>query len=66
MELESIDVTGLPGPVVADIQKLVESIRNNLTGATGPKATPPRVELPRWEGAVLGPMTRRELYADVG
>jgi hypothetical protein len=66
MQLETIDVSGLPGPVVADIQKLVESIRNNLNEATGPRAIPSKVELPRWDGAVIGTLTRRELYNDVG
>jgi hypothetical protein len=67
MQLETIDVTGLPRPVVADIQKLVESIRNNLPAApAGSSAPSPVVELPRWQGTVLGVLTRRELYDDVG
>ena len=66
MSLKSIDVTGLPGPVVADIQKLVETIRNALPPAPpGPPAARP-ADLPQWEGTVLGTLTRRELYDDVG
>lgn len=64
MQLETIDVTGLPDQVVEDIQKLVQSIRMNL-----PEKEKPALEgisLPRWEGAVHGSLSRRELYDDVG
>jgi hypothetical protein len=67
MQPDTIDVTGLPGQVVADIQKLVQSIRNNLAPGNGqPKAPTSAVPLPRWDGTVLSSLTCRELYDDVG
>jgi hypothetical protein len=61
MQTTSIDVSGLPEPVVEDIQKLVRTLRNTLARTT--PGSPPTA-LPRWEGAVLGRMERRELYDD--
>jgi hypothetical protein len=68
MQLETIDVTGLPDQVVEDIQKLVQSIRKNLPTKEGPEArpSPSSVSLPRWEGTMHGSLSRRELYDDVG
>ncbi len=57
-----IDVSGLPEQVVADMQKLVKSIRDQLTQAGGLPPTP--TPLPRWDGVVLGRMERREIYDD--
>jgi len=67
MRPETIDVTGLPEQVVEDIQSLVQSIRRNLPEQL-PQTRPAssKVALPRWEGTVLGPLSRRELYDDVG
>jgi hypothetical protein len=67
MQLEVIDVTGLPEQVVEDIQNLVESIRRSLP-AQGPETrlSPTNVTLPRWDGTVQGALSRRELYDDVG
>jgi hypothetical protein len=67
MQSETIDVTGLPEQVVEDIQNLVESIRRNLrVREPETQVSPASVTLPRWEGTVLGPLSRRELYDDVG
>jgi hypothetical protein len=53
--------------VVADIRKLIESIRSTLPAGNGqPKAPAGVGQLPRWDGTVLGPLIRRELYDDVG
>ncbi len=59
----TIDVSGLPEQVVENIQKLVQAIREKLSES--PPNIPP-APLPRWEGVVLGGMTRRELYDDAG
>ncbi len=56
-----IDVSGLPEQVVADIQKLIHTIRDKLAE---PKASSSPAPLPRWDGAVLGRMERREIYDD--
>jgi hypothetical protein len=67
MRLDTIDVTGLPDQVVEDIQNLVQSIRRNLPDqAREPKPPVSSVTLPKWEGTVLGSLSRRELYDDVG
>jgi hypothetical protein len=67
MQSELIDVTGLPEQVVEDIQSLVESIRRSLPArGPQPQAGPATATLPRWEGTVLGSLSRRELYDDVG
>jgi hypothetical protein len=67
MQSEMIDVTGLPVQVVEDIQNLVDSIRRNLPAPElQTRTTPAGVTLPRWDGTVLGPLSRRELYDDVG
>ena len=67
IQSEMIDVTGLPEQVVEDIQNLVESIRKNLPGrGSQPPTDPTGGGLPRWEGTVLAPLSRRELYDDVG
>jgi hypothetical protein len=66
MRPETIDVTGLPDQVVEDIENLVQSIRKNLP-ENEPKTRPglSSVSLHRWEGNVLGSLSRRELYDDV-
>ena len=68
MQLDTIDVTGLPEQVVEDIRNLVQSIRRNLSEKEepAPRPSPSSVTLPRWQGTVLGSMSRRELYDDVG
>jgi hypothetical protein len=67
MQLETIDVTGLPEQVVEGIQNLVQSIRRNLPAQEAEtKTSPSSMTLPRWEGTVLGSLSRRELYDDVG
>jgi hypothetical protein len=61
MPPNSIDTTGLPQQVVEDIQKLVQTLRDKLAR---PEPKMPPVKLPLWQGTVLGPMERRELYED--
>ena len=61
MQGNLIDVSGLPEQVVADMRKLVQSIRDQLTPPGRPL---PPTPLPRWDGVVLGRMERREIYDD--
>jgi hypothetical protein len=61
--MEQIDVHDLPEPVARAIQAMVEELRRQL-GPAAPKKQ--AKELPRWEGQVLGNLTREELYDDVG
>jgi hypothetical protein len=61
--MEQIDVHDLPEPVARAIQAMVEELRRQL-GPAAPKKQ--GKELPRWEGRVLGSLTREELYDDVG
>jgi hypothetical protein len=61
MQTTTIDVSGLPEQVVENIQKLVQAIRDKLAE---PRPSSPPAPLPRWEGAVLGRMERRDLYDD--
>jgi hypothetical protein len=59
--MDRIDVHDLPEPVARAIQAMVEELRRQL----GPAAPKKQVkELPRWEGQVLGSLTRDELYDD--
>ena len=57
----TIDVSGLPEPVVQDIARLVTTLRDNLRAG---KPEVRSVPLPRWTGTVLGAMHRREFYDD--
>ena len=57
--MDRIDVHDLPEPVARAIQTMVEELRRQLSQAA-PKKQPR--ELPRWEGQVLGNLTRDELY----
>ena len=60
--MEQIDVRDLPEPVARAIQAMVEELRRQLVQAAPKKQAK---ELPRWEGRVLGNLTRDELYDDV-
>jgi hypothetical protein len=60
--VQQIDVSDLPEPVARAIAAMVQSLRQQL------RPTAPEKEvkgLPRWEGQVIGPLTRQEIYADV-
>ncbi|HBI45666.1 MAG TPA: hypothetical protein DDY78_22860 [Planctomycetales bacterium] len=61
MIAEMIDVTGLPEQVVADIQKLVATLRKQLPAA---KPAASKGELPLWDMKVIGSLSRREIYGD--
>ena len=54
---ETIDVTGLPEPVVRDIRQLVQTLQETRAAPAPPRTpTPP---LPVWEGVVVIPWKRR-------
>jgi len=61
MNIPVIDVSGLPEQVVMDIQKLVNTLRGQLPK---PSSAPVKVQLPVWEGTVLGSLSRQEIYDD--
>jgi hypothetical protein len=58
--MDSIDVHDLPEDQARAIAQHVELLRSQLASK---KAQQP-VELPRWKGAVIGRLSREELYED--
>lgn len=50
---------GLPEPVARAIEAVVQALRQQLPPPAQKKQTP---GLPRWEGQVLGKLTREEIY----
>ena len=60
--MEHLDVSDLPEPVVRAIEAMVQALKGQFGQAT-PKGGSGR-ELPRWEGQVLGNLTREEIYDD--
>jgi hypothetical protein len=60
--MEHINVADLPEPVARAIEAMVEEIRKQLDAK--PREQPSR-ELPRWEGSVIGTLSRKEIYDDV-
>jgi hypothetical protein len=66
MHQASIDVTGLPERLVREIERLVETLGEQLANTShhngGPCSTP--APLPTWEGTVVGTLSRREVCAD--
>ena len=63
--MNTIDVRGLPEPVARALQSLTESLRQQLNPDRG-RASEDRVKLMTRPGKVLGPLTRTEIYKDVG
>ncbi len=57
----TIDVSDLPEPVARAVEAMVQAVRQQL-GRAAPKEQPK--DLPRWEGQVLGNLTREEIYDD--
>lgn len=60
--METIDVTGLPEPVVKAIEAMVESLRRQDSDRKDPTMRPR--ELPIKPGAVIEPLTRETIYDD--
>ncbi len=61
--MRTIDVDGVPEPIVRSFEAIVETVRHEFKQAEKPRG---RVELPRWPGKVLGALTREAIYEDVG
>jgi hypothetical protein len=59
--MQMIDVSDLPESVAQAIEGLVQTLRQHLP-YQGQQQRP--IELPRWDGEVLGELTREEIYGD--
>jgi hypothetical protein len=59
--METVDVHDLPEPVVRAIRDMVETLRRQFHQPPEPAGAR---ELPRWEGTVIGRLTRDEIYDD--
>jgi hypothetical protein len=62
--MEAIDISDLPEPVAQTVASLVESLRQLLATHEGGGKKERVPELPRWEGRVIGSLSRKELYDD--
>jgi hypothetical protein len=60
--MQHIDVSDLPEPVARAIETIVQSLRQQPHMAAPKKEAK---ELPRWQGQVIGKMSREEIYEDV-
>ena len=60
--MEQIDVSDLPEPVARAIEAMVQTLRQQLGLAAPMKQVN---VLPRWEGQVIGNLTREEIYDDI-
>ena len=58
----SLDLRGLPEPIAEAIVQLVEAIRQQIP--TPNEVPKPPVEFPVWEGGVIGPWKRSDLYEE--
>lgn len=58
----SLDLRGIPEPIALALTQLVEAIRQE-TAASDPPAKSP-VEFPVWEGGVIEPWNRSDLYEE--
>ncbi len=63
--MDTIDVRGLPEPVARALESLAESMKRQLNRDQR-RGSPDRVRLTTRPGKVLGPLTRAEIYDDVG
>lgn len=57
--MQQIDVHDLPESVARAIEAMVDALRRQLVQAPVREKTR---DLPRWEGEVLGGLTRDEIY----
>ncbi len=63
--MDTIDVRGLPEPVARALEALAESMKRQLNPEARQR-TADRVKLTTRPGKVLRPLTRAEIYDDVG
>jgi len=59
--MHTIDVSDLPEPIVRALDTMIQTLRQQLRH---PASKEPSHELPKWEGQVLGKLTREEIYDD--
>jgi hypothetical protein len=62
-EMKTVSVEGLPEPIAQAVQVMVRMLRETVAR---PRPVQPPVDLPVWEGTVLTPLNRHEIYGDVG
>jgi hypothetical protein len=61
MDIKSINLEGLPEPVVRGLEIVVEMARNL---SQGHKDHQKKIDLPHWPGNVIGPLDRETIYGD--
>ncbi len=61
--MKTINVEGLPDPIVRSLEVVVQTLREQLRAADKPRR---HVKLSVRKGKVVGPLTREEIYNDVG
>jgi len=61
--MKTINVEGLPDPVVRSLEAMVQTLKTEIGNEEKPRR---RVELSVKKGEVIGPLTREEIYKDVG
>ena len=61
--MKTIDVEGIPEPLARTFALMVQAVREQLKAEPAQR---PRVKLPVHEGTVLGPITRKDIYAEIG
>ena len=59
--MQTIDVSDLPEPIARALETMIQTLRQQFRH---PVSTEPSRELPKWEGEVLGKLTREEIYDD--
>ncbi len=65
--MKTLNVEGLPEPVVRALQTVVETLRGeHHVEPEDHHAKPTRRELPVLPGTVIGSLSRKEIYKDVG
>jgi hypothetical protein len=62
--METINVEGLPEPVVRAVAAMVQTLREQLAQETKQAKQEP-TELPLWRGTVIGSLSREDIYDDV-
>ena len=59
MDIKSINLEGLPEPVVRGLEIVVEMARNL---SQGHKDHQKNIDLPHWPGKVIGPLDRETIF----
>ena len=61
--MKTIDVDGLPEPIIRSLEAMVQAVREQVSSADKPRQ---RVQLSVKKGNVISPLTREEIYKDAG